>query len=246
MDLPDSTLNPERAFNLLLKESLTFYTQEMVCVITGKLDHGTRVRVAVKYVTISSLGIVQKPTEDDVCSVFSSDKKEKLRYGRMWLKRMINQAVRGSFECDVNAEKIITGLDHIAEVNEDIINKDDSVNLNLCALNEEMDLDNKFKEKLQVEGKKFSNGRYVNPKHFIELPNPDVDIVLEKNVIEVMSNLPIADERNIIVEPTKKEVMEYNKKPTLDVLLTFVDASDTSTTSYRDSETEASEDNDVF
>jgi hypothetical protein len=72
-----------------------------------------------------------KTTEDDVCSIVNSDKKEKLRYGRMWLKRMINQAIRGSFECDVNAEKVVTGLDLIAEVNEDITNKDDSINLNL-------------------------------------------------------------------------------------------------------------------
>jgi hypothetical protein len=52
--------------------------------------------------------------------------------------------------------------------------------------------DSKFKEKLQVESKKFSNGRYINPKHFIVLPNPDVDVVLEKNVIETITNLPEA------------------------------------------------------
>jgi hypothetical protein len=65
------------------------------------------VRVEAKYVIISSLGILPKATEDDVCSIVSSDKKEKLRYGRIWLKRMINQAIKGSFECNVNTDKVI-------------------------------------------------------------------------------------------------------------------------------------------
>jgi hypothetical protein len=54
---------------------------------------------------------------------------------------MINQVIKISFECYVNAENVITDLDHIAEVNEDITNKEDSVNLNLGALNEEMGFD---------------------------------------------------------------------------------------------------------
>jgi hypothetical protein len=101
--------------------------------------------VEAKYISISSLGIVPKPIEDDNCNIVSSDKKEKLRYGRMWLKRMINQAIRGSFECYVNADKVVAGLDHVTEVNEDITNLNDSINMNLWALNEEMGFDLKLK-----------------------------------------------------------------------------------------------------
>jgi hypothetical protein len=49
----------------------------------------------------------------------------------MWLKRMISQIIRGSFECIINTGKEITELDHVAEVNEEIVNLDCSVNMNL-------------------------------------------------------------------------------------------------------------------
>jgi hypothetical protein len=89
------------------------------------------VGVKCNYVIISNLGIVPEATEADVCAIISSNNKEKGRYRRMWLKRMINQAIRGSFECYINASKDITELDHIAEVNYDITNLDNSVNMNL-------------------------------------------------------------------------------------------------------------------
>jgi hypothetical protein len=45
---------------------------------------------------------------------------------------------KGSLECYINAGKDITELNHVAEVNFDITNLDNSVNMNLWALNEEM------------------------------------------------------------------------------------------------------------
>jgi hypothetical protein len=78
----------------------------------------------------------------------------------MWLKKMINQAVRGSFECYVNADKVVTDVDHVTEVNEDIMNMDNSINMNSWALNEEMRFDLKFKEKLPVEEKIGENQIY--------------------------------------------------------------------------------------
>jgi hypothetical protein len=119
----------------------------------------------------------------------------------MWLKRMINQAIRGSFECYVNADKVGASLDHVTEVNEDITNLNDSINLNLWALNEEMGFDLKFKEKLSVEGRKLNNVKIINPKHFITLPVLDRDEVLEKNAKQSIINLPDADDFDIVVEP---------------------------------------------
>jgi hypothetical protein len=77
----------------------------------------------------------------------------------MWLKRMINQAVRGSFVCYVNVDKVVSGLDQVTEVNEDITNLNDFINLNLWALNEEMVFDLKFKENLSVEGRKLKKAK---------------------------------------------------------------------------------------
>jgi hypothetical protein len=85
-----------------------------------------------------NLDIVPKETERYMCSLIDSDKKERLRYGRMWIKRMNNQAIRGSFECYINAGKEIISLDHAAEVNDDIMNLNSSINMNHCAPNEEM------------------------------------------------------------------------------------------------------------
>jgi hypothetical protein len=67
----------------------------------------------------------------------------------MWLKWMINQAIRGSFECFVNADKVVVGLDDVTEVNVDITNLNDSIDMNLCVLNEEMGFNLKLKEKYQ-------------------------------------------------------------------------------------------------
>jgi hypothetical protein len=51
-----------------------------------------------------------------------------------------------------------------------------------------------------VDGKKMVNGKLINSKHFIKLPNVDKDIILEKNIINSINNLPEVDERNIIVD----------------------------------------------
>lgn len=91
----------------------------------------TKINVLYKYVIISKLGIIPKATEVDVCSIISADKKTKLRYGRMWLKRTINQAIRGSIECYIKAGKKIMELDHGVEVNDNIINLDNSINMNI-------------------------------------------------------------------------------------------------------------------
>jgi hypothetical protein len=106
-------------------------------------------------------------------------------------------------------------LDHVTEVNEDITNLNDSIDYNLWALNEEMGFDLKFKEKLSVEGRKLNNGKIINPKHFITLPDLDRDVLLEKNVMQSITNLPDADEFDIVVElepvlEPKKSVLYVN------------------------------------
>jgi hypothetical protein len=199
----------------------------------------SRVSVVVKLLIISNLGIVPKFTEDDVCSIISSDKNERLRYGRMWLKRMINQAIRGSFECYVNVDKV-ADLDHVTEVNEDITNLNDSINVNLYALNEEIGFDLKFREKLSVKDKKFHNDKLINPKHFIIIPNLDRDVVLEKNVMQTIANLPETDELNIVIEP------EVEPKPKETFLVVGVDDSNDSETSDGEEESEVMGNNSIF
>jgi hypothetical protein len=61
---------------------------------------------------------------------------------------MINEVIRGLFECYINARKEITSLDYVTKVNEGIKNLEGSINMNIWVLNEEMGWDLKIKERL--------------------------------------------------------------------------------------------------
>jgi Zn-dependent peptidase ImmA (M78 family) len=80
----------------------------------------SKIMVDCHYIIISNLGMVPKSTETDLCRLLKDEGKDTARYARMWLKRMVNQVLRGSFECYINAGKEITDIDHVAEVNQNI------------------------------------------------------------------------------------------------------------------------------
>jgi hypothetical protein len=129
---------------------------------------------------------------------------------------MVNQAIRGSFECYISAGKEITELDHVAEVNYDITNLDNSVSMNLWALNEEMGYDAKVKERVDVNKVRNSSknsGAVNNLKNFIELPNADADVVVSKRIIKMMKNEAEEEEKDIVVKVVKDE----DKKKKIDV-----------------------------
>jgi hypothetical protein len=200
----------------------------------------SNVGVKCNYVIISNLGIVPKATEADVCGIVSSNEKEKSRYGRMWLKRMVNQAVRGSFECYISAGKDITELDHVAEVNYDITNLDNSVNMNLWALNEEMGYDARVKERIDVNKVRSlcKNPNAVNNlKTFIELPNADADVVVSKRIIKMMKNEADEEEKDIIVRVVEKE--KEKKDEVLQEGVKVVDVDDSIEAAVEADETEA-------
>jgi hypothetical protein len=156
----------------------------------------------------------------------------------MWIKRTINQAIRGSFEYYINAGKEIISLDHIAETNDDITNLDSSINMNLWVLNEEMGYDMKIKEKIEANGKKLMNEKWIDLKHFIELPNVDKDVVVDKTVVEKINNLPNIEELYIVVDP------EFGVVERKD--FTNIDVSIISYTGESDSDKESEEDDAIF
>jgi hypothetical protein len=166
----------------------------------------SKIEVESSFIIISNLGMVPKSTEVDLCRLLKNEEKDKLRYARMWLKRMVNQVIRGSFECYINAGKEVTDIEHVMEVNHNIANVDDSINLNLWALNEEMGYDSHVKERIDL--KKLKD---VMPeeklKYFIELPNADEDIVVKKETVILLENNPPQEEYNISIidEDTKEE-----------------------------------------
>jgi hypothetical protein len=85
------------------------------------------------------------------------------------------------------------------EVNQDISNPDGSINMNLWSLNEEMGYDSKIKEKVDIKKAKKMVHNPDNLKNFIELPNTDHDVVVEKEVMDLLKNEPPQKEFNIII-----------------------------------------------
>jgi hypothetical protein len=167
-----------------------------------------------------------------------NDEREKLRYTRMWLKRMINQVIRGSFECYINARKEITEIDHVVEVNQNIANAEGSINMNLWALNEEMGYDSRIKEKIDIQKVRKIILNEEKLKNFIELPNVDQDVVVEKETLKLLNNEP-PQEENIIA------IIDEDDDPvviTSEVVKVKVDVSSAAKTDSEDREPESEDD----
>jgi hypothetical protein len=198
----------------------------------------TKISVDCHYIIISNLGMVSKATETDMCRLLKGEENDKPRYARMWLKRMVNQVLRGSFECYINVGKEITEIEHVCEVNHNIANPDDSINMNLWALNEEMGYDSHIKEKMDLKKLKklIPEEKLTN---FIELPNGDEDVVLKKETISLLNNNPPQEEQNIV---TIDEITDINALIMGTPIRAGVDVSSMGVTENDDTEPESEED----
>jgi hypothetical protein len=124
-----------------------------------------------------------------------------MKYDMMQLKRMVNQVLRGSFKCCINANEEMQKMDHVMEVNQDIINLNSSININLNALNEEMGYDMMIKEKIGARQIRNVRGREQKIKNFVELLDLDRDYLVEKEIEEVFKLIPEENQ----IEPTNEE-----------------------------------------
>jgi hypothetical protein len=195
------------------------------------------IEVDCSYIVISNLGRVPKETEVDLCRMLRNDEKEKLRYARMRLKRMINQVIRGSFECYINAGKEITEINHVVEVNQNIENVEGSINMNIWALNEERGYDSRIKEMIDMQKVKRIIHDVEKLKNFIELPNDDQDVVVEKEMLNLLNNEPPQEEKNIAIIDDDEPVVLTNE-----VVRIKVDVSSAAETDLEDHEPESEED----
>jgi hypothetical protein len=98
-----------------------------------------------------------------------------------------------------------------------------------------MKYDMKIIEKVEANGMKLVNGKWIDLKHVIELPNVNKDVVVDKTVVEKVNNLPNIEELNIIVIPEFNVVEKKN--------FTNIDGSIISDTDESDSDKESEEDN---
>jgi hypothetical protein len=82
------------------------------------------------------------------------------------------------------------------------------------------------------------NGKWIDLKHFIELPNADKEVVIDKAVVEEVNNLPNIGELNAVVDP-EFDVVERKD-------FTNIDVSIISDIDEGDSDKESEEDNAIF
>jgi hypothetical protein len=108
--------------------------------------------------------------------------------------------------------------------------------MNLWALNEEMGYDSHIKEKLDVQ-KLMKVIPEEKLKNFIELPNADEDVVVEKEIINLLNNEPPQEEQNITIVDDDDEPIPI----TNDGIKVKVDASSTSEANAEDIEPESEE-----
>jgi hypothetical protein len=150
---------------------------------------------------------------------------------------MINQVIRGSFECYINTGKAITEIDHVVEVNQNIENVEGSIIMNLWALNEEMGYDSHIKENLDLQKLKRTIPE-EKLKNIIELPNDDQDVVVGKETINLLNNEPPQEEQNIMIVDDDNEPITITKE----AVKVRVDVSSTNETDIEDREPEDEED----
>jgi hypothetical protein len=105
-------------------------------------------------------------------------------------------------------------------------------------LNEEMGYDSRIKEKIDVQKMRRIIPDEEKLKNFIELPNPDQDVVVEKETFILLNNESPQEESNIAIIDNDDEPVEL----TNDVIKVKVDVSSSTETDLEDREPESEED----
>jgi hypothetical protein len=89
------------------------------------------------------------------------------------------QAIRVSFECYIQTSKDIREVDHISDGNGDMNNTNDIENLDLFALDEEMIFASIVRARINKKETIKVGAKDTSETGFIELPNPDRNVVLD-------------------------------------------------------------------
>jgi hypothetical protein len=109
----------------------------------------------------------------------------------------------------LNAGKEVTSNDHDAEVNEEIVNLDSSMNMNLWAPNKEMGFDVKIKESVE---------RQINQSKTLHYPSRCGQGHRFGEKHRSINHIPEAEESNILLEQ-ELEIDHDTKEKALIVML---------------------------
>jgi hypothetical protein len=159
-----------------------------------------RTDVKTFYMVISSLGVLQAQTYSDFIRLLRIKGPGKRQLAKNWIRRMIMQACRGSFELWNNANENILKTQHVEDITGYTDSTEEITDNNLYALDNEMEYGTEIIT--DVEKKVITvNGKNRPVTNIIEIP-------VEKNPIIT------AEEKKkfIDLEDEEKEVEVLNKE----------------------------------
>jgi hypothetical protein len=113
--------------------------------------------------------------------------------------------------------------------------------MNLWALHEEMGYDSRIKKKDMQKVKKIIPDE-EKLKNFIELPNADLDVVVEKETLNLLNNEPPQEENNIAIIDDDEEPVTI----TSEIVKVKVDVSSAAETDLEDRKPESEEDEGIL
>jgi hypothetical protein len=128
------------------------------------------------YIIIASLGVLQRQTYNDFIRLLRIKGPGKRQLAKNWVRRLIMQACRGSFELWNNANDNILKMQHVEDITEYTNSTEDITDNNLYALNKEMGYDTEIMT--DVEQKTITvNGKLQEVKDFIDIPEERNNII---------------------------------------------------------------------
>jgi hypothetical protein len=170
------------------------------------------IRVETHFVVISSLGVVTKDTERQFRNLLNLRSKNVLNRGivKGWIKRLIIQAIRGSYEVYNGAAKELRDLEHVVDIVPFTEDLEGEVSNLIHAINEEAGYDNNY----LVENKKYINVAEVSGGEneikviTVEVENEDV-VELRENIIKQLEfNEFDSNENELEVEVPQEQMMK--------------------------------------
>jgi hypothetical protein len=138
--------------------------------------HVEKTEVKTHYIIISSLGVLQTQTYSNFIRLLRTKGFGKRQLAKKWVRRMIMQACRGSFELWNNTNEKIFKMQHVEDITRYTDSLEEITDNSLYALSKEMGYDTEITT--DVEKKMITvNGKNRPIKDFIAIPGEVNDII---------------------------------------------------------------------
>jgi hypothetical protein len=160
-----------------------------------------RIDVKTFYIIIASLGVLQRQTYNDFIRLLRIKGPGKRQLETNWVRRMIMQACRGSFDLCNNANENILKMQHVEDISECTDSTEEITDNSLYALNKEMGYDTKVST--NIEQKMITvNGKLKAVKDFIDIPEERNNVITSE---EKKKFIDLEDEEKEVEVPNEVE-----------------------------------------